>query len=202
MFILGIIPARGGSAGIKDKPIYPLCGKPMIEYTIDAAANSDLDDWLVFSDKYRNYRTLDIPSPPELNTGEHGIAIRFIRYVVSEYEKRHNVDAVCLLQPTSPLRTAADINNALTLYRLQPKSLYSGYYMRIKQKDKIDSKEVKPHFQRNGAIFIMSRELIEEGRLWSGDVIEFEMPKSRSIDIDNMDDMFMAESIIKNGGSK
>jgi len=74
--------------------------------------------------------------------------------------------------------------------------------MRIKTKDKLDSKNNPRHFQRNGAIFIASRELIEQGKLWDENVIEFEMPFSRSIDIDTMEDMFIAESLIKNGGLK
>ena len=47
--ILGIIPARGNSEGIPDKNIYPVCGKPLIEYTIEAAKCSwGLDDYIVF----------------------------------------------------------------------------------------------------------------------------------------------------------
>jgi CMP-N-acetylneuraminic acid synthetase len=43
MKILGIIPARAGSKGIKNKNIYPLCGKPLIEWTLEACDKSSLD---------------------------------------------------------------------------------------------------------------------------------------------------------------
>ena len=58
--------------------------------------------------------------------------------------------------------------------------------------------------QRNGAIFITTRELLSEGRIYSNDPRNEQpsflaMPKSRSIDIDDMDDLFMAEALIKAG---
>lgn len=202
MFIVGIIPARGESRTIKDKNIYPLNGKPMIEYTIEAAENSLLNDWFVFTDKYSNYKTLGIERPEKFSRGEYGSVRKWIKYAVEQYEKRvgHKVDAVMLLQPTSPLRTAEDINNAIKLFsKYNIDSLYSGYYMRIKEKIKIDGKKIEPHFQRNGAIFISNRDIIQNSKmLWSKNVFEFEMLKSHSIDIDDLDDMFIAESILKN----
>ena len=52
--MIGIIPARSDSKEIKDKNIYPLCGKPLIEYTIETAEKSLLDNWFVFTNKYFN----------------------------------------------------------------------------------------------------------------------------------------------------
>lgn len=205
MFILGVIPAKGNSIGIPNKNIHYLNGKPMIEYTIEAATNSMLNDWFVFTDKYKNYRNLGIHEPLKYATNAYGIALKYIPYAVNEYEKKHRkIDAVMLLQPTSPLRNSGDINNAISVFEagqhFDSKSLYSGYKMRVKKKEKIDGKKNKKHFQRNGAIFITRRDLLKDGKLWDDKVIEFDMPKSRSIDIDTMDDMFIAESILKNMG--
>ncbi|MBW2003013.1 MAG: acylneuraminate cytidylyltransferase family protein [Deltaproteobacteria bacterium] len=202
MFILGIIPARGDSRGIPNKNIYPLCGKPMIEYTIEAAEESMLDDWLVFTDKYFQYKNYGITEPKEFAYSSSW-KIEFSQYCVNEYEKKYNkVDAVMLLQPTSPLRTAEDINKAIAYFKKYQysgwNSLYSGYNMRIKHKEKLDSKENGDfHFQRNGAIFITKIDLLNKGKLWDK-VIEYQMPKSRSIDVDDMDDFYIVESILKN----
>lgn len=203
--MLGIIPARAGSKGIPNKNIYPLCGKPLIEYTIDAVRNSKANDYMISTDimsmidKYYNNIIL---RPQELAL-DHIKSIEVIKHVIKEYEFYHNtrVDDVILLQPTSPLRTTQDIDNAIqTYYKSGVKSLYSGYYMGLKHKSKTYDKHIdKPHFQRNGAIFITSRELINKGLIWDDDVIEYEMPHYRSIDIDTMEDMKEAEMLIKGG---
>jgi CMP-N,N'-diacetyllegionaminic acid synthase len=110
-------------------------------------------------------------------------------------------DAYMILQPTSPLRTVNDINKAIELFqKSNTSSLYSGYRMGVKTKNKVYDKHTsEKHFQRNGAIFITKRELIEQGKLWDENVMEFEMPFSRSIDIDTMDDWKMCEALIKGG---
>jgi N-acylneuraminate cytidylyltransferase/CMP-N,N'-diacetyllegionaminic acid synthase len=210
--ILGIIPARAGSKGIQHKNTYPVydgTGRvPLIDYTIKTAQLSNLDDYCI---------TTDIPGLPCKSTRsiknlylrpyklclDDTPMIPVIQYAIEEYEYKNDkkVDAVCILQPTSPLRHYMDVNRAIGAFKESGSdSLYSGYYMGIKYKDKTyDKHQEKPHFQRNGAIFIAFRELINQGKLWSDIAVEFEMPKSRSIDIDDMDDMFIAESLIKNG---
>jgi N-acylneuraminate cytidylyltransferase/CMP-N,N'-diacetyllegionaminic acid synthase len=103
-----------------------------------------------------------------------------------------------ILQPTSPLRTVEDINGAIECFeKSNATSLYSGYYMGLKHKEKTyDKWQDKPHFQRNGAIFIVTKQLLEQGKLWDENVVEYEMPKSRSIDVDTMEDIRMAEALL------
>lgn len=106
-----------------------------------------------------------------------------------------------MLQPTSPIRHKEHL---LESYRIikesNASSLYSGYNLKLKTKDSVYNKHTsKNHFQRNGSIFITKRELILDGKMWDDDAIEYEMPLSMSVDIDNMDEMFIAESLIKNG---
>jgi CMP-N-acetylneuraminic acid synthetase len=205
--ILGIIPARAGSKGIKDKNNHLLNEMPLIEYTVDVVCHSCLRNSYVITTNDENILKRHegccelIRRPHELCEDDTPM-FPVIQHAINIHEKYtcRYVDAICLLQPTSPLRTTKDIDRAISIY--DGTSLYSGYYMRIKTKDKLDSKNNPRHFQRNGAIFIASRELIEQGKLWDENVIEFEMPFSRSIDIDTMEDMFIAESLIKNGGLK
>ena len=195
--ILGIIPARGGSALVPDKNVYPICGIPMIEYTIEAAAMSNLDDWFVFTDKYLEYKTYEIKRLTEHSQGEYNSVIKWLPYAISCYEEKFsiNVDTICLLQPTSPLRTSNDINKAIVMHKAH--SLVTGYNMRIKTDDKVDGKVVGTHFQRNGAIFMFDKYMIEKGKLFDVDSVKMEMPFSRSIEIDDEDDLFVAESLIK-----
>ena len=53
MKILGVIPARGGSKGIKEKNIKTLCGKPLIAYSIESALKSNLSDVIVSTDSHK-----------------------------------------------------------------------------------------------------------------------------------------------------
>lgn len=204
---MGCIPARRNSKGIIRKNICLLGGRTLIEYTIDAAKLSCVDDFIVTTDdeeirkKYRK----SIWRPCELAQDDTPM-VPVIRHAVRVYEKSkgREVDVVVTLQPTSPLRTAQDIDEAVRLFKESgADSLYSGYCLGIKHKDRpYDKHKEKPHFQRNGAIFITTRELLDRGRLWSDSVIEFEMPKSRSIDVDDMDDLFLAEAILQAQGGR
>ena len=62
MSVIAIIPARSGSKGLKDKNIKPLCGKPMIAYTIEAAINTGLFDEVFVSTDSQEYADSKIRS--------------------------------------------------------------------------------------------------------------------------------------------
>lgn len=214
--ILGVIPARAGSKGIKNKNIYPLCGKPLIEYTIESALKSNLDEVIISTDMSKeifnvcNTKCRYIDRPKELCQDDTPM-LPVIKHLVNGL--KYKVDAVMILQPTSPLRTTEDINRAIKLFNTynicQDKplyqnsnsdSLYSGYYIGIKNKNKVYDKHTNSlHFQRNGSIFITRIDLLNKEKLWSDNAIEFEMPSYRSIDIDTMEDMKHAELLIKGG---
>jgi N-acylneuraminate cytidylyltransferase/CMP-N,N'-diacetyllegionaminic acid synthase len=203
MKILAIIPARAGSKGINDKNIYPCAGKPLIDWTIFESIESNLQDICITTD-YEDY----FFTPKYL----HRKLSKHIRrpYLCEDYSKMIDViqdiarrpwgfEAYVILQPTSPLRTHEDINKAIELFENSgANSLYSGYYMGVKHKNVVYNKHTsEKQFQRNGAIFIAKRSLIDQGQLWDDTVIEYEMPLSRSIDIDTMDDMYIAEALLE-----
>lgn len=118
--ILGIIPARSGSKGIKDKNIKPLLGEPLIKYTIDAALNSNMIDDLIVSTDSKKYANI---------SKELGAKVPFLRedYLASDEAKTSDViidilekinedyDYFILLQPTSPLRNENHIKEAIKL---------------------------------------------------------------------------------------
>ncbi len=124
MKVLGVITARGGSKGIPGKNLKLLAGKPLIDYTLDAAAASGALDRIVLSTddaaiaEYARGRGCEVPflRPPELARDEtphlpvmqH--AVRWLREQ-QEYEP----DAVMILQPTSPLRRPDDICGAVRM---------------------------------------------------------------------------------------
>lgn len=221
MFVLGVIPARGGSKGIPRKNLYLLNGKPLIQYTIEAARNSRLNDFLVSSEDEEILRVsaeLDCKyriRPAEL-AADDTPTLPVLTDAVDWYESQggQQVDAVMTLQPTSPLRNAADIDAALDLWgKEEADNLVSVYQVcNLKRFYDYDFKPIgsqtaynrhkeKPMWQRNGAIFITRRDLLEQGRIFNETPAFYIMSKIRSIDIDDPEDAIMAEAIIKYGDS-
>jgi len=189
-FILGIIPARGGSKGIKNKNIINISGKPLINYTIESARSSSmLSDVIVSTDSEviasiakEAGATIPFIRPSELATDE-ATTIDVIYHAVKEYENlfKLKVDIVVILQPTSPLRIHEDIDNAIKLFIDNPEfssliSCYEAnfihpYYMYKKEGKKmipfldieltgIRRQELNSVYIRNGALYISNRDLI------------------------------------------
>ena len=227
MFVLGVIPARAGSKGIPSKNTYPLCGIPMIQYTLDAAKGSKmLSDCVISTDKSEmvlGYKR--ICRPAELAQDDTPM-LPVIQHAVAVYEMAHmgvHVDAVMTLQPTSPLRLTEDIDGAIQVFveknkefnrapawgslvsvchGIHPTKSYlpnGDEFIEKAYKNPYDKHKHKC-FTRNGAIFITRRDFLEEGSLWGICPILYLMPKSRSIDIDDYEDLLIVESILKTRG--
>lgn len=113
MNLVALIPARGGSKGIPRKNIKPLAGKPLIGWTIDAAKQAACVHRLIVSTEDEAIASVarsfgaEVPfmRPVELTADDTpGIAP-----VLHALEQLPDVDRLLLLQPTSPLRSVADI---------------------------------------------------------------------------------------------
>nr|MBI1231053.1 acylneuraminate cytidylyltransferase family protein [Cytophagales bacterium] len=221
-FTLGIITARGGSKGIKGKNIVPLCGKPIIHYTIESALCADCLDDIILStdDQAIIHCALDAGlkchglRPDHLATDE-AKSNDVIAYEVDQYEERtgQSVDRILLLQPTTPLRTSLDIENACSIFGEEKQSsLISCYnadfvHPRIMYEDTgehlepfldvghkiVRRQDMRPVYIRNGAIYLTDRRYFEETkRLVCDTPLLYEMPRSRSVNIDTQEDLELA----------
>jgi len=122
--ILGLITARGGSKGIPNKNIIGLHGKPLIQYTIDAALGSSALDRLVLSTDSEDIAAVakslgcDVPflRPSHLaqDGSSHMDCIIHALDMLRDSES-YEPDFVMLLQPTSPFRTTADIDASISI---------------------------------------------------------------------------------------
>ena len=126
MRVLGIITARGGSKGIPGKNLKLLGGKPLIHYSIDAANDTPLERLILSTEDPKIAevaRSLgcDVPfmRPAELARDEtpHLPVIQHAVQWLIDHEA-YRAEAVVILQPTSPLRSSADIAAALRLLEL------------------------------------------------------------------------------------
>ena len=122
--ILAIIPARGGSKGIPGKNIKLLGGKPLLQYTVEAARESRLLSRVILSSEdtaiieVAKALEVEVPfvRPAHLATDRSG-SLEVVQHAL-EYFKERGVffDAVCLLQPTTPFREPGSIDTAIAQF--------------------------------------------------------------------------------------
>lgn len=229
MKVISIIPARGGSKGIKKKNIINLGGKPLIHYTIQAAKKSKRVERIFVStedDEIANiskkYGVEVLKRPIEL-AGDDISNMKVIFEVLRKlHNKLNNSTIVILLQPTSPLRTNEDIDQAiLEFQRSNCESLISvckashppqwslkienGYLKAFFNEDYLFARrqDLEKAYIPNGAIFIATKETIEKtGTYYCEKIKPYIMPFERSVDIDNEFDLKLAEFLIKKKNEK
>jgi len=121
MKVLGIIPARGGSKGVPRKNVRLLCGKPLLQYTAEAALAAKRLARVVLSTEDEEIAEvgrhcgLDVPFLRPLALAKDDTpTLPVLQDVVRRLATMGEVyDAVCLLQPTSPLRPATLIDSCI-----------------------------------------------------------------------------------------
>ena len=231
--ILGIITARGGSKGIPGKNIKELAGKPLIAYTIEAANTSGVFDRIILStddegiaNMARRYEC-EVPfmRPAELavDTTPH---IPVLQHAVSWLKENENYtpDAVMILQPTAPLRTATHIREAASLFKKSgadsvvsvfevPGHFHPRWQHTVDDANRlaiftgepfsqiVRRRQDLPHktYARNGAIYCFKTELLFdaiEPNFYGNHVAAYIMKPEESVNIDTMEDWQEAERIL------
>lgn len=222
--IVAIIPARGGSKGLERKNIRILAGKPMIVYTIEAAQSSKkISDFYVSTEDKeiknvaKRYGAAVIERPKELAKDTTPM-VDVLKHAVKYMERQGIIiDAVMLLQPTSPVRDTKDIDSAVSEFEKNKcDSLVSmcevkcsPYWMKkiemgkvlsfIKGKKEYTRRQDLPKvYQLNGSIYITRKNvLLKENKILGKNTIPFLMPEENSIDVDTELDFLTAEAVIK-----
>jgi len=192
MGILAIIPARKGSSRLPDKNKSNLCGKPMVVYTIEEAKKSKYIDTIIVStdDKdikriAREYKVYDYNRPKELSTNDTP-TIDVIKFVLRQLPIDYEVDMIILLQPTSPLRIVDDIDRCIDKY-------LTGAFSSIVSV----VKTFPGRFRFNGAVYITSKKMIDNGNIWDDDTGLVIMPYERSVDVDTKADFELCEMLLE-----
>jgi CMP-N,N'-diacetyllegionaminic acid synthase len=224
--LLAIIPARGGSKGIPRKNIHPLCGRPLIAYSIDAARASRAIDRTVVSTDDDEIAAIsgslgaEVRVRPAVLAQDDTPTRAVLENVVAELAgEGYRPDAVVTLQPTSPLRTARHIDAAAALFAADPRadSLVScvevphvfhpssvmrrtadGYLEPFLAEPQPHRRQDKtPVFARNGAAIYITRTLRIAEYVFGGRLIPFLMDADSSVDIDTLDDLSLAERLMR-----
>lgn len=165
--VLGLIPARGGSKRITLKNLRLFHGKSLLELSISTARQSKyLDLLLVSTDHPRialeatRLHCLVLPRPPELST-DTATSESVCLHALHHYAH----DLLCLLQPTSPYRTAADIDACI---ELAPAISYN-----------------QDSLQKNGAVYVVTTQHVS----FDEPHHHYLMPAERSLDINTEQDL-------------
>jgi N-acylneuraminate cytidylyltransferase len=218
---LVVIPARGGSKGVPKKNIKLLNGKPLINFTIEAAqcifentiicVTTDNNE---IKDVVENTTNLKVPflRPDELATDNAG-TYEVLLHAINFYEKGgYAADTLILMQPTSPFRTSTNINEALKLYSSDIDMVVSvketksnpyyvlfeenidGFLSKSKESNFVRRQDCPKVWELNGAIYIINIESLRKGPISSfNKVIKYVMNEIESVDIDTMFDWKLAE---------
>lgn len=219
---LCIIPARGGSKGIPRKNIKLLNGRPLIYYSIDVARQLTADSNICVSTdddeiiKVVEDYNLKVPfvRPKELAT-DTATTGNVLLHAINYYESIGKFfDAVIILQPTSPLRSHKDINDAIALYSddidmvtsVKKSSVAAvlceenidGFLEMTLNKEDARRQDVKPYYEYNGAVYIINpKSLKEKGMKGFSKIKKIVMDDISSIDIDTPFDWIIAETILE-----
>ncbi|MBN2964204.1 acylneuraminate cytidylyltransferase family protein [Sulfurospirillum sp. T05] len=217
---LAIIPARGGSKRLPRKNILVLCGKPLVVWSVEAGLKSNYIDRVVVSSDddeileiSKQHGAETIKRPDGLASDTAG-SFDVIEHAVNNFEK---YDYIVLLQPTSPLRNARHIDEAIGLLEeknadaiisvaemdhspLWANTLPNDGSMKGFLRDEVLSKrsqDLEKFFRLNGAIYICKTDkLLEEKSFFlKENIFAYKMDRKSSVDIDEEIDFEMAKYI-------
>lgn len=223
-FYLGVIPARGGSKRLPGKNLAPLAGRPLIDYTLRAAAGAKrLGAFVVSTDSEAiaaHARTLGAPVTmrPAAMAQDDSPVVDALRHAMERFEKDAGprVDAIILLQPTSPLRTADDVDRAIGIFEATRADTVTAvrtardhpYWAWRDSGDGIapffgpgemamDRSRLPQAWSESGAVYVMRRALVEAGRIYGERVAACPMDETGSVDVDTPLDLAWAEFLLK-----
>ena len=230
---LGIIPARGGSKGLPGKNIKELCGKPLIAWSIESGLKSKyLDEVIVTTDSKdianiaKQYGASVPFLRPDVLANDTATSFDAIKHTIEFYknEMKKEFDYIVLLEPTSPLREARDIDIAIEqLFNSNADSIVGicktedqnpAFLVFKNEKDFISGYEnhdmkvlrrqdIKDVYFFEGTIYISKTDvLLNKKTFYHENTIGYVVPKYKSLEIDDIDDFIMVEAIMKHKGYK
>lgn len=222
---LAIIPARGGSTRLKNKNIYPLCGKPLIRWSTEAVVASKCFDKIIIStdsdDIFNAVSDLPVDRhfrPEHLATTRSTVLDAMIDLI----ENTEPYDYFAYFLPTCPFVSGNDIQKGDTLLKsrrydfvvsmteiketIQLACLMSGHSV-LPVFDNLEqgitnSKFIKKYYKPSGAFYMGAwSSILKNKNFFKGDVGGILIPESRSVDINSIYDITYAESVLINDPS-
>lgn len=225
--VMALVPARGGSKRVPRKNVLPLAGLPLIGWTLLAAKAScrctyvvvSTDDPEIAGISSRYGAILPGLRPDWLSSDTAG-SVDVALFELDRFEQKYGkVDALVLLQPTSPFRSADSISKAIDIFfthggvypvvSVAPAAAHPAWTFRITKHGmdpvlgwdtlEMRSQELEPMWALNGAVYVISpARLRADRRFLTQDVLPLCMVNPvESVDIDTWEDWRLAEELIQ-----
>jgi CMP-N-acetylneuraminic acid synthetase len=224
--IFALIPARSGSKGIKDKNIKDLCGKPLIGRAIESALGTGLMDAIIVSTDSSKYADIardygaEVPFfRPRNIADDTSLASEYIVHALETLKAaERNYDYFVLLQPTSPLRTVAQMITGIKMivdenldavvafsesespmesYRHLPPDMRLNDFAVMKEANRQD---YKPCYRVNGMFYACRVDkYLKTHNFYGPNSKAFIVDRIYALDIDDEYDFALAEFLISRG---
>lgn len=223
--VLALITARGGSKGIPRKNLALVGGRPLLAWSVAACRSAVTVDRIIL--------TTDDVEIAQLGS-DLGAEVPFMRPSELARDDTTSVEVVLhaleslaalgdpvpelmvLIQPTSPLRTAEDIDNAVAIARghpgatvvsVSPVRTHPNMAYMVAPDGTLTEymdhpvhhrrQELEPLVEMNGAIYVLPcQKIFDEASIFSGQMIAYEMPLNRSLDVDTDWDLDVADMVL------
>lgn len=221
---LAVIPARGGSKRLPKKNVLDLAGKPLIAWSIEAGLQSKYIDKVVVTSDDESILNIAKKYGSDILQRPHELAsdtASSIETIIHSIKHTDAYDFIVLLQPTSPLRSAKEVDKAIELLmakkadavisvcEMEHSPLWSNKlpedgnmqnFLQAEVKNK-RSQDLQPYYRLNGAIYIADtkRILKEKTFFLNSKIYAYKMPQEKSIDIDTKLDFKFAQFVINEG---
>lgn len=214
-----IIPARGGSKGIPRKNLLPIGGKPLLRWSIEHALGAELVDQVIVATEdeeiaecARNSGYLGVTIYPR--SAESAADDAPLEKLLTEIVSEHWFDAemVVVLQPTSPVRRAGDVDSAITLFRdMNADSMFSARHIEgytwdasgrvLAPRDgprQPRQQEIRNIIEENGSLYIFRPAiLLDHGSRLGGRIVPYMMDVLESVQLDRTEDVAIVEEILE-----
>ncbi len=228
--ILALVTARGGSKGLPGKNLRDLCGKPLIAWSIEAARSARcVDDVVVSTDdatiaqiSARFGARVPFLRPADL-ASDTATSIDVVEHAIKHLAAQEQVfDYLVLIEPTSPLREAMDIDAAMErliasdadsiVSVCRAESIHPAFMYRKDASDRLvpfarqqpgalRRQEIEPLYFLEGTIYASRvSALLDRRSFYHDSTIGYEVPKWKSPEIDDIVDFMLVEAIIKHNG--
>ena len=219
---VAVIPARAGSTRLKDKNIYPLGGKPLIRWTTEAVLRSGKFERIIIStDGDHIYDAVsDLPVERHVRPPEHAtVKATALNAMLELMEHLEQAEVFSYFLPTCPFVSPSDIAEGVSMLSKDVDAVVSmteipetiqlacsmkeGWVMPIfdnLEAGLTNSKFIKKYYKPSGAFYIGKWKEIEKNRnFFKGNVKGVLIPPERSVDINNIQDIHYAETILRKG---
>lgn len=220
MTAIAVIPARAGSTRLKDKNIFPINGKPLIRWSVEAVLQSGrFDKVIVSTDGDHIYEAVsDLPVERHKRPQEHAtVKATALNAMLDLMSTTEPSDIFAYFLPTCPFVSSEDIKSGFDLLQHEnvdfvvsmteiPETIQlacnmkNGWVMPIFDNLECgitNSKFIKKYHKPSGAFYMGKWDkILENKNFFKGNVKGVIIPSERSVDINNINDVYLAESII------